>query len=140
MRYLLDTCIISELIKKSPHKNVLTWIETQDEENLFLSVITIGEIEKGIVKLLEPDRKRKLEIFLSKDILERFGDRLLSVHVNVAKKWGEILGVCERGGTPIPVVDALIAATAFVYDCTVVTRDTKDMKKSKVEILDPWTL
>ena len=89
-KYLLDTCVVSELVKKSPDKNVLQWLENQDEEDLYLSVLTFGEIQKGIEKAPDRRRKKKLKTWLEEDLRERFEGKIIPVDLNVAIKWGEI--------------------------------------------------
>ncbi len=138
MKYLLDTCVISELIKKIPNKNVLRWLENQDEEDLYLSVLTFGEIQKGIEKAPDKIRKKKLQAWLEKDLRERFEGKIIPVDLKVAIKWGEIQGITEKEGRTMPSIDGLIAISALAYGCTVVTRNTSDMENSTVELLNPW--
>ncbi len=140
MKYLLDTCVVSELIKKSPNKNVLRWLENQDEEDLYLSVLTFGEIQKGIEKAPDKIRKKKLQAWLEKDLRERFEGKIIPVDLNVAIKWGEIQGITEKEGKTMPSIDGLIAISALAYGCTVVTRNTSDMENSTVDLLNPWEI
>ena len=137
-RFLLDTCVISELIKPSPSSNVVRWVDDQDEEGLYISVITVGEIEKGISKLPEGKKKVQLQAWLYSELTDRFNDRILDVSLDVAHTWGRIFGEAEKNGRSLPVIDALIAATAITKGLTVVTRNTDDMKESGVALLDPW--
>ncbi len=136
--FLLDTCVISELIKPSPSSEVIHWIDDHDEETFFISVVTFGEIEKGISKLPEGKKKVKLQAWLYSELTDRFSDRILDVSLDVAHTWGRILGEAEMKGRSLPVIDALIAATAITKGLTVVTRITDDMKESGVALLDPW--
>lgn len=138
MKYLLDTCIVSELIKESPSENVISWLKNQDEANLYLSVLTFGEIQKGIEKASDERRKNKLTTWLEEDLKQRFKGRIIPIDQNVAIKWGEIQGITEKSGKTMPSIDGLIAVSALVYHCTVVTRNTSDMKNSTVELLNPW--
>ncbi len=128
MKYLLDTCVVSELIKKLPNENVLSWLKNQDETNLYLSVLTFGEIQKGIEKAPDEKRKNKLIIWLEEDLRQRFKGRIISIDQNVAIKWGEIQGITEKAGKTMPSIDGLIAVSALVHRCTVVTRNTSDME------------
>ncbi len=137
-KYLLDTCVVSELVKKSPDKNVLQWLENQDEEDLYLSVLTFGEIQKGIEKAPNEIRKKKLQTWLEKDLRERFEGKIIPIDLKVAIKWGEIQGITEKEGKTMPSIDRLIAISALAYGCTVVTRNTSDMESSTVELLNPW--
>lgn len=137
MKYLLDTCFISELIRKEPNPGVSNWLQDKDEFSLFLSVLTIGEIKKGISKLPDSKKKKELENWLIK-LESRFEERLLPIDTEVARKWGQVQGELEQKGEPMPSIDALIASTALVHNLAIVTRNGKDMKKSKVEIVNPW--
>ncbi len=138
MRYLLDTCVISELTKKEPAENVLHWLGRQDELSLYLSVITFGELEKGIVKLPECRKRRRLEEWVNHDLALRFIGRILPVDREVACRWGSITGAAERQGRKIPVLDGLLCATALVGGLTLVTRNIRDMQSTGVNFLDPW--
>ena len=138
MKYLLDTCVISELIKKNPNENVVSWLQNQDEANLYLSVLTFGEIQKGIEKALDETRKNKLRIWLEEDLKKRFKGKVISIDQNVAMKWGEIQGVTEKLGQTMPSIDGLIAISALVHNCTVVTRNISDMENSTVKLFNPW--
>ena len=92
MKYLLDTCVISEVIKPKPNRKVVAWLKDQDEENLYLSVLTFGEIEKGIEKSADGGRKNKLRLWVEEDLKQRFAGRVLPIDMHVASKWGEIHG------------------------------------------------
>ena len=137
MKYLVDTCVISELIKKSPNKNVIEWISNSEEEDLYLSTLTIGELKKGITKLDESKKKRELSSWF-KELELRFKNRIIPIDIEVAQKWGHVQGDLEIKGKGMPTIDGLIACSALAKGLTVVTRNWKDMKKSGVEIIDPW--
>jgi len=138
MKYLLDTCVISEIIKHQPNKNVLAWIQRQDEDSLYLSVLTFGEIEKGIEKSSDAVRKRNLQLWVEDDLKKRFKGRIIPVNLDVSIKWGAIQGAVELKGNPMPTIDGLIAASGLIHSCVVVTRNTSDMLQSSVELLNPW--
>ena len=138
MKYLLDTCLISELVKKSPNASVLGWLDKQDEDQLYLSALTVGELQKGISKLADARKKEELQIWLSSDLVSRFERRILNIDTEVAVRWGELIGEAERRGKRLPVIDSLIAATAAVHNLTVVTRNTGDLEKCAVRVLNPW--
>ncbi len=138
MKYLLDTCVISEVIKPRADKNVISWIQNQDEESLYLSVLTFGEIEKGIEKLADEARKRKLQLWVEEDLKKRFEGRIVPINIDIAVKWGTIQGNAEMLGKPMPAIDGLIAVSGLVYNCIVVTRNVLDMEQSTVELLNPW--
>lgn len=138
MNYLLDTCIISELIKPTPSLKIVNWVRDCPEETLFLSVLTIGEIQKGITKLPESEKRKTLQSWFEHDLPQRFEGRVLDITTQVAKKWGEIQGNAEQEGKKMPAIDSLIAATGFVYSLTVVTRNTSDIEVSGVQAFNPW--
>jgi len=138
MRYLLDTNVISELVKRDPHPKVLKWIDERNENDLFLSVITFGELQKGICKLYDKSRAERLQEWVHQDLTNRFQGRVLSLDLEVLSTWGKIQGISEQTGTPLPVMDSLIAATAIVHELTVVTRNVKDMKRCQASVYNPW--
>ena len=138
MNYILDTCVISELVKPLPNENVLEWIEKQSEDNLYLSVITIGEIQKGISKLPESNKKTSLQTWLDNDLKIRFESRILPIDEKIAKEWGKIQGISEKAGNKLPVIDSMIAATGLFHKMTIVTRNIDDMQISGLEIFNPW--
>jgi len=138
MKYLLDTCVISELVKKEPHPSVIRWMDTGDESKMYLSVLTLGEIIKGINKLPNCDRREKLQSWVTNDLVQRFGSRLLEIDAEISMAWGTMLGEAERLGEKLPVVDSLIAASANVHDLIVVTRNVKDMERCRTKVFNPW--
>lgn len=138
MSWLLDTCVISEATKKAPQPRVVAWLDEQNEAEFYLSVLTLGEIEKGIARLRHSQQKRRLVHWLRSEVVARFAGRILSVDEEVARVWGRMLADAETRGRSLPTVDSLIAATAVVRHLVVVTRNTSDMRATGVEILDPW--
>ena len=140
MKYLLDTCVISEVIKKKPNENVLSWLQAQDETNLYLSILTFGEIQKGIEKSPNQRRKIKLKLWVEEDLKKRFEDRIIPIDLNVVTKWGAIQGLAELSGKMMPSIDGLIAVSGLSYNCIVATRNTSDMEKSTAELFNPWEL
>ena len=138
MSHLLDTCVISELVRPEPNKRLLQWFSEQDEDRLFLSVLTIGELERGIEKLATSRRKTRLAKWVREDLARRFEGRILSVDMPVTRRWGAITGASERKGRPLPVIDSLIAVTASVHALTVVSRNVPDFERCGVECLNPW--
>ena len=138
MSYLLDTCVISELVKKSPRRQVVDWVDAQEESTLYVSALTIGELEKGIVKLPASARKTRLATWVRRDLTARSSGRVLPIDTRIASHWGTITGESERRGLPLPVVDSLIAATALVNDLQVVTRNTEDFARCGVVCINPW--
>jgi len=140
MKYLLDTCVIGELIKPQPDKNVVHWLKLQDESQLYLSVLTLGEISKGIEKLNDETRKKKLHLWVEDDLRNRFRGRILPINEQVALIWGQIQGRAEKKGRPMPAIDGLIAATGLAFRMIVLSRNISDMQPSGVALLDPWNL
>jgi toxin FitB len=138
MSYLIDTCCISELVKKKPNPNVVKWFADQDELSMYLSVISFGELRKGIEKFPDSKKKKELNRWVKEDLNQRFKNRVLNITLVEVNKWGEILAAEEKDGRQLPAIDSLIAATAHVYDLSVVTRNTKDMEGSGVEVINPW--
>jgi len=138
VKYLIDTCVVSELVKKRPSNHVVAWVREQDELALFISVLTFGEIEKGIAKVLDTKRRRTLRDWVDHDLKRRFAGRILPFDYEAACRWGEISGNAEREGTPIPVLDGQLAATALIHGMTFVTRNTDDVEPSGVPTLNPW--
>lgn len=138
MSYLIDTCCISELVKKKPNPNVVKWFSDQDELSMFVSVITFGELRKGIEKLPGSKMKKKLNQWVKVDLNNRFKNRVLNINMEEANKWGEILAAAEKSGKSLPAIDSLIAATARVHDLSVVTRNTQDMEGSGADVINPW--
>jgi len=138
MKYILDTCVISELAKLLPDKKVISWVTQNDEEDFYLSTLTFGELHKGISKLPPSKRKAYLHQWVEYELKERFENRIIDIDLKVAKVWGEIQGQAELKGRPMPAIDSLIAATGLAHDLIVVTRNTSDMDQSEVLLLNPW--
>lgn len=139
MTYLLDTCLISELVVKQPNQQVLDWLDAQEPETLYLCVITIGEIAKGISKLPTSKRKDSLLTWLNVTLPHRFEHRILSVDVSTMMLWGNLVGQLELSGRPLPVMDSLIAAIVLQYSLTLVTRNENDFAGTGVVIFNPWS-
>lgn len=138
MNYLLDACVVSELVSAKPSRRVVAWVDDQDEDCLYLSVLTIGELAKGIARLPQSKKRDRLNEWLTQDIAQRFDARLLPVDMGVAANWGRLLGEAERGGLKLPVMDGLIAATARHFGMVVVTRNVKDMERCGAQVFNPW--
>ena len=138
--FLLDTNVISELVRPRPDPRVARWLDSADEELLFLSVLTLGEIRKGITTLTDPARKARLEVWLHGNLLPRFESRILPIDQAIAERWGQITGLLAAQGSPLPVIDGLLAATALDHNLTLVTRNTRDVALTGVGVFDPWTV
>ncbi|WP_246181030.1 type II toxin-antitoxin system VapC family toxin [Nocardia ninae] len=138
MGYLLDTNAVSEWIKPRPDPGLIEWLHDADEERMFLSVITIGEIRRGVDRMSNGRRKARLTTWLSDQVTDRFDARLLPIDLGVAQAWGRIRARAEGAGHRVDAVDALIAATAEAHGLAVVTRNEKDFRGTGVQVLCPW--
>jgi len=138
MKYLLDTCVISELIAKNTESRVVDWIDDVDDQLISLSVITIGAIKQGIEKLPESDRKERLNNWLSDELLIRFDQRILGIDLPVMLKWGELVAGLEGQGRSLAAIDSLIASIALAHELQLVTRNEKDFAGTGIEIVNPW--
>ena len=138
MNYLLDTCLLSELRKSKPDPGVVTWISTCDEHRLFVSILTLGEIQKGVAKLAIGDRKNAFQHWLDSDLIKRFAGRILQLDLEAALEWGLLSAAGELTGKTAPVVDCLLAVTAITKNLVLVTRNEKDFRHLPVKILNPW--
>ncbi len=138
MRYLLDTNIISELIAKKPNMKVISFLQGLNEDDLCLSVITMGEIKFGIESLENSEKKQKLLHWLQDDLFDRFSGRIISVDVDVMLKWGQMNALLKKKGKPMPIMDAIIAAMALSKNFILVTRNEKDFRSLDIEIINPF--
>jgi tRNA(fMet)-specific endonuclease VapC len=138
MKYLLDTNVLSELVVKQPNTRVIDWIDSVDPNSLYLSVITIGELRKGIEKLPKSKRKTNLLEWLNDQLQLRFRGRILAIDFDVMLAWGILMGQLEQVGRPLPAMDSLIAASALHHNCSLVTRNEDDFKETGVVLMNPW--
>ncbi|MEY3880912.1 MAG: ribonuclease VapC [Pseudomonadota bacterium] len=138
MKYLLDTCVISELTKLQPNNHVLIWLQATQSENLFLSVINIGEIKKGIYKLPASSKKQALLLWLTA-LLSDYQNRILPVDLAVMENWSSIVASAEKIGQPVASMDSLIAATAYTHHLALVTRNERDFTACNITIINPWS-
>ena len=135
MSYLLDTNILSELVKPKPNNNVTQWFSNIPSETLHISVLTIGEIRKGIEKVKDKKRKEKLRLWLEQDIMNWFEERIINIDFQIAERWGRLLNEVNR---PVPAIDSLLAATALSHDLRLVTRNEKDFNYPSLIVVNPW--
>jgi toxin FitB len=138
MNYLLDTCVLSEFTRRRPEGKVIRWVDGIDEEKLFLSVVTIGEIQRGIERLPESHRKNELRLWLNNSLVDRFGQRILPLETQTMLVWGSLTVRMENSGQPIGLMDALIVATALQHNLIVVTRNSSDFLPCGVQVINPW--
>lgn len=138
MRYLLDTCVISELVAKQPNQRVIDWIDSVDAGTVYLSVITIGEIRKGIEKLPDSKRKSMLQEWLDDELLVRFSGRILPIDLGVILVWGRMMGRLELSGKRMAAIDSLLGAIALHGNLRLVTRNEHDFHHAGIQIVNPW--
>ena len=138
MKALLDTCVTSELVSKQPNPKVIEFVDSLDPEDVYLSVITIGEIVKGIKKLSKSRRKTDLQTWLKDDLLVRFEGNVVALDTDVLIEWGALTARLESAGKTMPAIDSLIAATALAKKMILVTRNVSDFAETTVDILNPW--
>lgn len=138
MRFLLDTCAISELARPEPDPGVLKWFAQQDELALYLATVSLGELKRGIEKLTAGKRKTFLQKWLTENVIKRLGGRILPLSADVCLHWGEMQAQLEKHGKHMPAIDGLIAATALQHQLTIVTRNVKDVAVSGVNLFNPW--
>lgn len=136
--FLLDTNCISEVVRLHPEPRVLAWMEATDESLLYLSVLTLGEIRKGLAALPASTRRTRLETWLEAELRVRFWGRILSINSAVADRWGWLAAGAKRQGKSLSAIDGLIAATAVHHNLTVVSRNTSDFSNLPVSVVNPW--
>lgn len=135
----MDTNVVSELVRPKAEPRVTAWIEATDETLLYLSVLTLGEIRKGVLRLRDPSRRVALSAWLDSELTLRFAGRILPIDQAVADRWGQLTARQDALDSPVPVIDGLLAATALEHNLTFVTRNTKDVIRTGVPLFNPWT-
>ena len=138
MQYLLDTCVLSELVARQANPKVVSLIDSLDEQSTAISAITVGELHRGIERLAPSARKRQLQKWLSVDLAERFAGRVLPIDEPVARRWGRLLAMCEARGRVLPLMDSWVAAVALEHGLTLVTRNVRDFDGTGVPLVNPW--
>ena len=137
MKFLLDTNVVSELINNNPEEAVIQWLSDVPRNHLYISSITLGEINMGIGKLPDGKKKSNLIIWFDK-IQESSRYKTLPIDSEIALKWGEMLARSIKSGKTLPTIDCLIAATAYIHSAILVTRNTKDFQSIPIQLLNPW--
>lgn len=138
MRFLLDTNVLSELVKPEPNQAVHGWLEASYEPDLFISVLSFAEIRKGIEKLPLGSRRSVLLKWMEA-LGERFASRIVEVDRRIAEQWGIIVVRAQKSGSVIPDIDALFAATAEVHGLVLATRNVRNFRGAGVPLFNPWT-
>lgn len=136
MSYLIDTNVLSELRRKQPDAHVVDWFARRPPVTLYLSVLTLGEIRKGIESVHDMARRQVLTDWLETELPLFFTGRILNVDAAVADHWGRLVAAAGR---PLRAIDSLLAATAMAHDLVLVTRNTKDFFGISVQLFNPWT-
>lgn len=136
--FLLDTNTVSDLVSVKPNQHVLDWMEAADENRLYLSVMTLGEIRQGVAALPQSKKRTRLETWLEVDLQSRFARRILAIDGAVADRWGWIMAQAQVKGVTLPVVDGLLAATALHHNLTAVTRNVSDFAVAGLRVINPW--
>jgi predicted nucleic acid-binding protein len=139
MTFLLDTNVVSEWVKQRANMGVVAWLAEADEDQVFISVVTLAELRYGIASLPAGRRRDRLDAWLSHELPSRFDGRVLPVDTAVADGWGRITATAKAAGRPISAMDAFLAATAHVHQMTLVTRDVSDFEASGTPVLCPWS-
>ncbi len=135
MSYLIDTNVLSELRRKAPDARVIDWFSQRPTGTLFLSVLTLGEIRKGVEALSDPSRRLALLDWLETELPAFFVGRILPIDAAVADRWGRMVA---QAGRPLPAIDSLLAATALQHGLILVTRNLRDVKGLGVQVVNPW--
>ena len=138
MKFLLDTCALSELVKPHPNPGVVNWFSQQDELTLYLAAVSVGELNRGITRLAAGKRKSFLQKWLTDSVVKRFTERILPLDTDAFVRWGELQARLDAQGAPMPAFDSLIAAIALQHRLIIVTRNIKDMQGSGAEVVNPW--
>jgi predicted nucleic acid-binding protein len=138
MSFLLDTNAVSEWVRPRPNPGLIGWMESTDEDRVYVSVITLAELRYGAERLAAGARRRRLEEWLGQELPLRFEGRILPVDTNVAEAWGKTVSRSHAAGRPIGAMDAFLAATAEFHHLTLVTRNISDFQVHKA-VLNPWT-
>ena len=135
MSYLLDTNVLSELRRKTPDAGVVEWFSGRPASTLYLSVLTLGELRKGIEGVLDAKRRMALTDWLETDLPSFFAGRILPVDEPVADRWGRLVAAAGR---PLPAIDSLLGATAAQHGLSMVTRNERDFVGLGLDVINPW--
>lgn len=138
MNYLLDTCVLSEYTRRKPDGKVILWMDAIRDDELYISVITFGEIQRGIEKLTESPRRTDLITWMNEDLVNRFDGRIVPIDLETMLLWGNLTARMDANGTPMSLMDSLIAVSALRNNLVLVTRNETDFQASGVRLVNPW--
>jgi toxin FitB len=136
--FLLDTNVVAEWVKARPNPGVVAWLERAEEDRIFISVVTLAELRRGIERMAAGGGRKRLDEWLRNQLMLRFDGRVLPVDLVVADSWGRLVARCEASGRPIGAMDAFIAATAEVHRLTLVTHNVTDFETALPAVVNPW--
>jgi predicted nucleic acid-binding protein len=136
--YLLDTNVLSEVMKRHPSERVIAWLAAQPSNMVYLSVLTLGEIEQGIVRAPDARRAERLRHWVDEELKPGFEERILAIDAAIMTRWGQLTGEALLRGQPVSYADSLLAATAVAHGLTLATRNVKDVAALPVLTLNPW--
>jgi len=138
MSFLLDTNVVSEWVRPRPDHNVISWLAGVDEDRVYISVISLAEIRRGVELLPAGRRRERLASWLAEELPVRFEERILDIDAQVAATWGVVMARGQKSGMTLGSMEAFVAATAETHDLTLATRNIKDFQRLGISLLDPW--
>ena len=138
MKFLVDTCVLSEWKRKTPNERVLEWLSSLNAEDVWISILTVGELRKGILRLPKSRRRSSFVVWLD-ELIEAYRPRILPVAFDEIERWAELTAASEARGCPVSVVDGLLAATASANQLVFATRNIQDVVSMRVPLFNPWT-
>jgi len=137
VKYLLDTCVLSELVKPAPNHGVLAWIDSRGEGDLFMSAMALAELQRGVARLPPSRRRNELSAWLE-DLQAGFDGRILPFTGETAACWGEMCARADAAGKTVAAFDSIIAATALEHGLALATRNVRDFSALPLMVIDPW--
>lgn len=137
MKYLLDTCVLSELVKSSPDFQVIRWFEALKAHEIYVSAMTWAELQRGVARMPESRRRSELALWLAQ-LETGLEDRILAFDKEAAQAWAHMTVAAEIHGKPMAAFDSIIAATARAHACKLVTRNVRDFVNAGVDVVNPW--
>lgn len=138
MKYLLDTCVVSETRRREPNANLMNWLAKRRAADLFVSVVTLGELRKGACSLKDASRRLILEKWIDEDVVIGFNGRILDLERGVAARWGRLMGEGIAKGLTPSVTDSMLAATALSHGMVIVTRNVRDFQFEGLQVVNPF--